>query len=198
MVPWGRPLSVLWSDLGTVALLFLGYCILLDEWSLLQPQVAGLYLQPWAEGPTPATYFSSLWGSSISLEMGMVGWALRSPGVVWGVLRSSSSVGPAGLPDGAGHEVAVGCKEIAWWLSALHSDGSVITQGREPSACTEKWRALISLLQSQQVSFLLVHRRMQQRHMCLQATRRCQSLQSQQMKNDSSLFVPFPLQWAGR
>lgn len=125
-----------------------------------------------AEGPTPATYSSSPWGSSISLEMGMVGCALRSPGVVWGVLRNSSSVGLAGLPNGAGHEVAAGCKEIAWWLSALHSDGSVITQGKEPSACTEEWRALISLLQSQQVScFLLVHRRMQQGHnVCLQAT----------------------------
>lgn len=56
----------------------LGHQVLLDERSLLQPIVAGLHAQPWVEDPTPATYSSSLWVSSTSPGMDVVGWALRS------------------------------------------------------------------------------------------------------------------------
>lgn len=43
--------------------------------------------------------------------------------------------------------------------------------GREPSACTENWMVLLTLLQSGQVNFLNVQCRMQQRqNVCSRGT----------------------------
>lgn len=85
---------------------------------------------------------------------------------------SSSSLGPTGLLDGAGCEVSVPCREAVWWLSASCSKGNVMTHNREPSAHSENWMMLVSLLQSRQVSFLLVHGKMQRRqNVCSQGTK---------------------------
>lgn len=170
MVPWGwlsfRVVDCPWHC-GPFS--SLGHQVLLDEWSLLQPGVAGLHLQPWVEDPTPATYSSSLWVSSTSPGMDMVGRALRS--TCRSCVRSAVEFLLRGTCNGTGHEVAMLCRETAWWLSALYSESNMMTQGRELSASTEKWKTLISLLESWEVSFLLVHRRMWQRHnMHLQGT----------------------------
>ena len=126
------------------ALLFLGRRDPRAERSL--PRLVAVGLRPWAEGPAVA----SCWGSSASLGTGVrVGWAAASPGAVWDVAGSSSSLCPAGLPGGVGRGgVAMSHREAVSWLSASYSDGSVMTQGREPSARTEKLMVLMSLLQS--------------------------------------------------
>lgn len=170
MVPWGwlsfRVVDCPWHC-GPFS--SLGHQVLLDKRSLLQPGVAGLHLQPWVEDPTPATYSSSLWVSSTSPGMDMVGRALRS--TCRSCMRSGAEFLLRGTCNGTGHEVAMLCRETAWGLSALYSERNVTTQGREPFASTEKWKTLISLLESWEVSFLLVHRRMWQRHnMHLQGT----------------------------
>lgn len=135
------------------ALLFLGRWDPRAERSL--PRLAAVGLRPWADGPAVA----SCWGSSASPGTGVrVGWAAASPGAVWDVAGSSSSPCPAGLPGGVGRGgVAMSHREAVSWLSASYSDGSVMTQGREPSARTEKLMVLMSLLQSGQVNFLRVH-----------------------------------------
>lgn len=177
------------------ALLFLGRWDPRAERSL--PRLAAVGLRPWAEGPGAASCSGSRWGSSASPGTGVrVGWAAASPGAVWDVAGSSSSLCPAGLPGGVGRGgVAMSHREAVSWLSASYSDGSVMTQGREPSARTEKLMVLMSLLQSGQVNFLRVHCRMQRRQKwCSQGTTKVSGVASRQMAQNASCMAPF---WAG-